>query len=113
MRPAIFARPMHDAVTRCDLASYAQRLCLLGPERAAAAVRPQQMNAVARHDAEGEVRLVLEHCLRRCDNDVREKRIFGVDCRRSVKRGDHRYRNVDQIQQNLLTLAVNFVVSAR
>jgi hypothetical protein len=37
----------------------------------------------------------------------------GVDCRRSVKRGDHRYRNVDQIQQNLLTLAVNFVVSAR
>jgi hypothetical protein len=71
------------------------------------------MNAVARHDVEGEVRLVLEHCLRRCDNDVREKRIFGVDCRRSVKRGDHRYRNVDQIQQNLLTLAVNFVVSAR
>jgi hypothetical protein len=36
-----------------------------------------------------------------------------MDRRRSVECGNHRYRNVDQFQQDLLALAINFVVSAR
>src|SRR5207302_8370869 len=109
---------------RDDLADHAQRFRLLGPEDLlsehecaapdrADDFRPERMNAVARYDAEGEVRLVLEHRVRRRNHDIRKEHIFGVDRRRSVERGDHRYGNVEQICQDLFALAINLVVTTR
>ena len=95
-----------------DLADDAQSFRLLGTEdllseheRAAADraddFRPERMNAVARYDPEGEVRLVLEDRVRRRNDDIGKKHILGVDRRRSVQRGDHRYGNIEQICKDL------------
>src|SRR2546428_2590063 len=70
------------------------------------------MNAVARYDAEGEVRLVLEHRVRRRNDDIGKKHILGEDRRRSVERGDHRYGNIEQIGKDLFALAIDLVVTA-
>ena len=111
-------------VTRDDLADDAQRFRLLGTEdllseheRAAADraddFRPERMNAVARYDPEGEVRLVLEDRVRRRNDDIGKKHILGVDRRRSVQRGDHRHGNIEQICQDLFALAIDLVVTMR
>src|SRR6266850_7890601 len=70
------------------------------------------MNAVARYDPEGEVRLVLEHRVRRRNDDIGKKHILGVDRRRSVQRGDHRHGNIEQICKDLFALAIDLVVAA-
>src|SRR5712664_3638205 len=71
------------------------------------------MDAVARYDTEGEVRLVLEHRVRRGNDDIGKKHVLGVDRRRSVERGDHRHGNVEQVGEDLFALAIDLVVSAR
>src|SRR2546426_10616526 len=69
------------------------------------------MDAVAGYDTEGEVRLVLEPRIRRGNADIGKKHILGVDRRRSVQRGDHRYGNIEQICQDLFALAIDLVVT--
>src|SRR5262245_36801605 len=71
------------------------------------------MDAVAGYDSEDEVRLVLKYRVRRRDDDISEQDVFGVNGRRSVERGDHRNRNVQQIGQNFLAFTIDLVVAAR
>src|SRR5439155_22340026 len=52
--------------------------------------RPEQVDPVARHDAEVEMRLVLEHRLGRRQDDVGQQCIFGVQQYRPVQVGDNR-----------------------
>src|SRR5712671_443236 len=70
------------------------------------------MNAVARHDTEGEMRFVLEHGIRRRNDDIGEKHILGVNRRRSVERGDHRYGDIEEIRKDLFAFAIDLVVTA-
>jgi hypothetical protein len=46
------------------------------------------MDAIARHDAEVQVRLILEDRVGRCEDDIGEQRVFRMDGRRSVERDD-------------------------
>src|SRR6266850_1381561 len=70
------------------------------------------MDAVARYDAEGEVRLVLEHRVWRRDRDVCKKHVFGMDRNGSVDCGDDRHWNIEQICKDLFALAIDLVVPA-
>src|SRR5258708_14123224 len=69
------------------------------------------MNAVARYDAEGEVRLVLEHRIRRRDDDIGKKHIFGMNRSWSVDCGYDRHRNIEQICKDLFAFAIDLVVA--
>src|SRR4029077_5522121 len=66
--------------------------------------RPEQVDPIARHDAELEMRLCMEYCLRRRQDDVGQQCIFGVQQYRPVQGGDHRHLDVEDVRENLATL---------
>ena len=63
--------------------------------------RPDHVDAVPRHDADAEVRL-LEDGVGSAQDDVAEKRELAVDRRRSVHGGDHGHADVEQAEQEPL-----------
>ena len=71
------------------------------------------MDAIAGHDAEFEVRLVLKNRRWGGQHDVGEQDIFGVQPRRAVDRGDQRHFDVEDVHEDLSALAINLVVALR
>jgi hypothetical protein len=91
---------------------------LAGEDEIAAAYRadrflPQEMDAITRHDAEVEVRLVLKNRRWSCQHDVGEQDILGVQPRRAVDRGDQRRFDVEDVHKDFSALAINLVVALR
>src|SRR5439155_18446859 len=74
---------------------------------------PQQIDAIAGHDAEFEVRLILEHRRGGRQHDVGEQDIFGVQPHRTVHRGDQRHLDVEDVHEDFFALAVDLVVALR
>src|SRR3989442_13947602 len=59
------------------------------------------------------MRLVLEHRLGRRKDDVGQQCIFGVQQSWPVQGGDHRRFDVEDVRENLATLAQDLVVALR
>src|SRR5437899_3885059 len=59
------------------------------------------------------MRLVLEHRLGRRQDDVGQQCIFRVQEDRPIQGGDHRYFDVEDVLENLATLAQDLVVALR
>jgi hypothetical protein len=107
----------------CDLADYAKRLRLVcaddlprEQERAAANrannLLPKRMDAVARNDAEAQMGFILEYGVGCCEDDVGQQRVFRVDGRRSIKRGNQWCRDVEDVRENFLSV-FTWVFAAR
>src|SRR5271154_164255 len=71
------------------------------------------MDTVAGHDAELEMRLVLENRRWGGQHDVGEQDILGGQPRRAVHRGNERHFDIEDIHEDLFALAINLVVALR
>ena len=74
---------------------------------------PQQVDAIAGHDAEFEVGLVLKNRRWRRQHDVSEQDIFGVQPHRAVHRGDQRHLDIEDVHKDFFALAIDLVVALR
>src|SRR2546430_847105 len=74
---------------------------------------PQQIDAIAGHDAEFEVRLILKDRRGGSQHDVGEQDIFGVQPHRAVHRGDQRHLDVEDVHEDSFALAIDLVVALR
>src|SRR5258708_30712622 len=72
---------------------------------------PQEVDAIAGHNAEFEVGLVLKNRRWRRQHDISEQDIFGVQPRRAVDRCDQWHFDVEDVHEDLSTLSVNLFVA--
>src|SRR5260370_28965828 len=76
-------------------------------------VAPRGKDSVARHNATGEMRQIMEGRSFSGHNHVREQRVFGMHVSASRYRGNHRHTNVGQILENLNTLIMHLAPNTR
>jgi hypothetical protein len=68
-------------------------------------IRRLDVHTVARHDAELEMRLVLEDGLWRRQNDVGQQGVFAVQQNRAVHGRDHRHFDVEPLPVRMTALS--------
>ena len=118
-----FPGSRQQGLTRNDLVDRAVllRLCraqLLAAEQEIATadladdLGPQDVQAVAGHDAECGMRRILEVRVFGGNDDVAEQRILGVDRHRAIDRRDHRDLYVEKVLEDLRALPEDLVVSS-
>ena len=121
--PSAISRARASSLSRrYDLVDGTPILCRLGiellpgedevaPTHGADHFLPQQVNSIAGHDTEFEVRLILKNCRWGGQHDVGEEDIFGVQSHRAVDRSNQRHFDVQDVHEDLFALAINLVVA--